>query len=70
MRRLNDRYAPIVLKKSADDSVFVDRHLRMSGGLGLSRRFRRRHRDQLGEFPEVLGGGCQVELVSGAIRSP
>ena len=24
------------------------------------------HRDQLGEFPEVLGGGGEVELITGA----
>ena len=32
-------------------------------------RDRRRHRDQHGEFPEVLGGGGEVELVVGAVRA-
>ena len=31
-------------------------------------RDRRRHRDQHGEFAEVLGGGGEVELVVGAVR--
>ena len=34
-----------------------------------SRRLWRRHRDQPCEFAEVLGCGCEVELVTGAVRS-
>ena len=34
-----------------------------SGGCGV------RHGDQLGELSEVLGGGCEVELIAGAIWS-
>ena len=29
-----------------------------------------RHRDDLGHFAQVLGGGCEEELVFGAIWSP
>ena len=36
-------------------------------GCGVSRRYRFRHRDELREFPEVLGGCCEVELIAGAI---
>lgn len=34
-----------------------------------SGRFCLRHRDELGELPEVLGCSCEVELISGTIRS-
>ena len=34
-----------------------------------SGQFRLRHRDELGELPEVLDGGCEVELVAGPVRS-
>ena len=30
---------------------------------------RRGHRDQFGEFPEILGCGCEVEFVAGPTRS-
>jgi hypothetical protein len=33
------------------------------------RRFRFGHRDELGEFPEVLGGCCEMELIAGAVRT-
>jgi hypothetical protein len=36
---------------------------RGSGGCGALRR------DELGEFAQVLGGGGEVELISGAVRS-
>ena len=38
-------------------------------GLAASDRHRLRHRDELGQLSEVLGGGCEVELIAGAIRS-
>ena len=34
-----------------------------------SRRGWRRHRDELGELPEVLGGGSEVELITCSIRA-
>ena len=38
-------------------------------GIGSgSRRTWLWHRDQLGKFPEVLGGGSEVEFVAGAVR--
>ena len=39
-----------------------------SGG-GPSGGCRNRWRDQLGEFPQVLGCGGEVELISGALRT-
>ena len=43
------------------------------GDIARARRASRRswlwHRDELGEFPEILGGGCKVELVAGAVRT-
>src|SRR5204863_8393953 len=39
-------------------------------GPALSRRSWFWHWDELGYFPEVLGRGCKVELVTGAVRSP
>ena len=35
----------------------------------ISGRLQVGHRDQLGEFPKVLGGCCEDELIAGAIRS-
>ena len=43
--------------------------LMSAGRSAASRWLWRRHRDELGELPEVLGGGCEVELVTGAIRA-
>ena len=39
------------------------------GGLASGGEAGRRHRDELGEFAEVLGGGGKVELVAGTVRS-
>jgi hypothetical protein len=36
-------------------------------GVRSGRRDRYRYRDQLGEFTEVMGGGGEVEFVSGAV---
>ena len=63
---------PISLKKSLC--------CRGAGGLGptglgtvvevvASRRRWRGHRDQFGELAEILGCGCEVELVAGPVRS-
>jgi hypothetical protein len=60
---------PMLLKKSAversgrRDVEHADR-CRVSGWHRL-----RRHRDELGKLSEVLGGGREVELVSGAVRA-
>lgn len=60
-------FAPMSLKKS------VLRGMRRRFGFGrLSFALSygpalRSVRQELGELPEVLGGGCEVELVSGAI---
>jgi hypothetical protein len=37
--------------------------------LSLSGQLGQRHRDQLGEFLEVLGGGGEVEFITRAVRS-
>jgi hypothetical protein len=60
---------PILLKKSACERSgrFPGEEARQrcrSGGHRLDR-----DRDQLGELPEVLGGGCEVKLVAGAVRT-
>jgi hypothetical protein len=41
---------------------------RRIGGRGLGRYDWRRHRKQLGELAEVLGGGGEVEFMTGAVR--
>jgi len=61
--------APIPLKKSAGAAKPWWSRLVTSRGLRLSRRSRLRHRDQFREFTEVLGSGCEMEFVTGAIRS-
>jgi hypothetical protein len=55
----------IPLKKSAHDrwSQNWRQAGRLSGGLWL------RHWDQLGQFPKVLGGCCEEELVVSAVWS-
>ena len=34
----------------------------------FSGRYRLRHRNELGEFPEVLSGSCEVELIARTVR--
>lgn len=62
-------YAPIPLKKSTDGGEVGCFPIADERRPRPSRRFRRGHRDQFREFAEVLGGGCEVELVAGAIRT-
>ncbi len=64
------RNVPILLKKSVWDGIRCRPLGPESRQPGASRRGWRGHRDQLGELAEVLGGGSQVELVSGSVRSP
>lgn len=61
-------FAPISLKKSAWRAAAPGK-LTLVGGAGALCRLRCRHRDELGELPEVLGGCCEMELVAGAVRS-
>jgi hypothetical protein len=67
--RKNDCHWLIPLKKSAGVAKPCRSQLVTSRGFRLSRRSRLRHRDQLREFAEVLGSGCEMKLVTGAIRS-
>lgn len=63
---------PIVLIKSATGRVgFGSRFLEPGTGGDVSRSLDegQHWRPQHGELPEVLGGRCQVELVSSAVRS-
>src|SRR3546814_3304320 len=65
----NVRFWPMLLKKSASDTsgrsprVEARRRCRSGGGRLWPPR------DQLGELPEVLGGSCEVELVTRAVRA-
>ena len=59
----NDRFAPIVLKKSAPYRSWVARGDRRAGACLLSGRHRGGQRDQLCQLSEILGGGSQQELV-------
>ena len=52
----------IATARIGDGGLDGERHV--ASGRGV----RRRQRDQLGEFAEVLGGGSEVEFVAGAIR--
>ena len=67
--KLTDRFRRIALKKSADVRCSVARWAQRSRGRGLSCRFRHRAWDQLCQFAEVLGGGCEVELIAGTVWS-
>ena len=63
----NVRNGSMLLKKSAFDrsgrwGVRGRAALCHSGGHRL-----RWHRDELGQLAQVLGGGCEVELVAGAV---
>ena len=62
-------FGPMLLKKSAVERS-GRRDVEHAGRCRVSGWHRlRRHRDELGKLSEVLGGGGEVELVSGAVRA-
>jgi hypothetical protein len=65
----NGRDAPISLKKSAGGFDGYDNRGHRRKLASPSRRRWLWHWDELGEFPEVLGRGCKVELITSAVRS-
>ena len=59
------KFWPMLLKKSVSDGARQLGETRRGGRRqALCWRCRGRHRDQLGELAEVLGGGCEVKLVA------
>ena len=63
---------PILLKKSGSNPVGSERayeEQRAERPALLSGRLEVGHRYQFRQLPEVLGGGCQEELIAGTVRS-
>jgi hypothetical protein len=70
MRKADDvRYGWIVMKKAPSKRKRTFAGVRTSEADRPSGERRGRHRDQLGELPEVLGGGSEEELVFCAVRA-
>jgi len=66
-RHIDGCFWQIALKKSFPERAGFRQILSGRSARELSRRLGTWYRDELCEFPEVLGGGCEVELVAGAI---
>ena len=64
-----DRSRLIPLKKSALESGRFGREIGRMADPTRSGGCWSRHRDELCEFPQVLGGGGEVEFIAGAVWS-
>ena len=64
-------FGPIPLNKSGSKSSWNARarEERWTAAALLSGWLEVRHRYQFRQLPEVLGGGCQEELIAGTVRS-
>jgi hypothetical protein len=67
--RLNGLFQPIVLKKSAPGRLLIEAERIAEGCSPSCRQGRCSGLHQLRHFPEVLGGGCEEELVACAAWS-